>query len=271
MNDRLQFETPENIQVSYQSAGVGTRFIAWFVDSFLLLCASFILLFLLACIGAASDSVVRDLFEPLSRIEGPEDVAPFQMVFLGIWILVWGLGSFVYFGLSELFLRGQTIGKRISRVRVAKADGFSLDPVSILIRNIFRVVDQLPPLWIVPVLSARSQRLGDVVSGTIVVADDTRNVSEVREALGSGPAVESHFRFDGSLLKRVRRDDFDAVERILERIHDLDGAVRQALTDQVVPALAERMGTDAPESAEHIRFLEDLLAAEFRRQNRAFG
>ena len=83
--------------------------------------------------------------------------------------LFWGLGSFIYFTLCELFWRGQTIGKWACDVRVVKTDGFSLDAASVLLRNIFRLVDQIPPLWIVPVLSPRSQRFGDMVAGTVVV------------------------------------------------------------------------------------------------------
>ena len=37
MPPALKFETPENVQVQYQPAGLGTRFVAWFVDQFILI------------------------------------------------------------------------------------------------------------------------------------------------------------------------------------------------------------------------------------------
>ncbi len=271
MNQSVTFETPENIEVSYHSAGSGTRFVAWFVDSLLIFLFSIALFFVLVCAGAASDSVLRQFPEPLTGVDGPQGLPQLQLVFVGIWLLVWGLGSFVYFGLSELFLRGQTIGKRSSKIRVVKVDGFSLDPISILIRNLFRVVDQLPPLWIVPVLSAKSQRLGDMVAGTIVVNDDVQQVSNVREVLGSRSAQESRFRFDAATLRRARPQDFTAIERILERWHDLDLDERETLTDRVVSSLAERLKTEVPTVDDRARYLEDLLAAEYRRQNRNLG
>ena len=35
MHEALQFETPENIRVQYTPAGLGTRFVAWFIDQIL--------------------------------------------------------------------------------------------------------------------------------------------------------------------------------------------------------------------------------------------
>jgi len=32
MTTPLSYETPENIQLQYQLAGLGTRFVAWFID-----------------------------------------------------------------------------------------------------------------------------------------------------------------------------------------------------------------------------------------------
>ena len=36
MSVPLKYETPENVQIEYRPAGLGTRFIAWFVDQIIL-------------------------------------------------------------------------------------------------------------------------------------------------------------------------------------------------------------------------------------------
>ena len=126
------------------------------------------------------------------------------MYFVGIAVLVWGLGSFVYFTACELFWRGQTIGKRMSNLRVVKQDGFALDAVSVLVRNVFRTVDHLPPLWLVPLVSKQSQRFGDMVSGTVVISDTLQTLAGVRESLSARNAVEAQFRFDAGVLKKLR-------------------------------------------------------------------
>ena len=163
------------------------------------------------------------------------------MYFVGIATLVMGLASFVYFGASELFLRGQTFGKRACKIRVVKTNGFALDAGSILLRNLFRVADHIPLLWIVPVVSQQSQRFGDMVAGTIVVNDQTEDLSSVRQQLAERPAAEARFRFDHAKLGRLRPSDVEAVERILERWPSLSlgvaaGSVQAGCSRRCAPA-----------------------------------
>lgn len=259
--NQVQFETPENVQVSYQLAGLGTRFVAWFVDSIVLWLITFVSLVVLFASGAAGQQVFGD-------IESAEE-AQAILYAIGFFLLIFGLGSFFYYGLLELLMRGQTLGKRSVGIRVVKADGFSLDAGSIAVRNIFRVVDQLPPLWIVPVVSAKAQRLGDMVASTVVVADQPDTMSNLRETLTARPAAEARFRFDASALQRLRPVDIQAIERLLERWGQLNPVTRWDLVTQIIEPLAKRLAMDVPADEEgRLRFLEDLLAAEYRRQYR---
>jgi uncharacterized RDD family membrane protein YckC len=277
MSDKIQFETPENIQVGYEPAGLGTRFVAWFVDNIILFALGIGVLFILLCTGTITDSVIRDVVEPgidpARRSEPPKpgEMPEVTLYFIGLFLLVWGVGSFVYYGASELFSRGQTIGKRMSGIRVVRLDGFALDPGGIFVRNIFRVIDHLPPLWIVPLVSKKSQRFGDMVAGTIVVSDRPETISGLRMALSQRPAVESRFSFDVAMLKRARPQDFAAVEKILERWGQLTEDQREAFLDQLIPPLATRLQTEKPPDDQRLPFLQDLLAAEYRRQHSSLG
>ncbi len=274
MSDAFHIETPENIQIAYKPAGLGTRFLAWVVDSLILLLIMFVLFMLMLFVGAASDSVLRTMFEPVQQLGDELDGGDEQSVelvmfyLLGVWMMIWGLGSFFYYGISELCLRGQTIGKRSSKIRVVKIDGFSLDAVSILVRNIFRVVDHLPLLWIVPLLSAKSQRLGDMVAGTIVIQQEVPKLTGVRARLSGRAAADATFRFDAGQLKKLRPQDVDAVERLLERWRELPAQRRASLVEQIATGLVLRLEVNAPVEGERTQFLEDLLAAEYRRQAR---
>ena len=277
MSNAIHIETPENIQIAYKPAGLGTRFLAWVVDSLLLSLFLIVLLVLLVMAGAASDSLVRQVLEPMQDLEkelhdGDQRSVELVMLYLiGIWLLIWGLGSFFYYGLSELCLRGHTIGKRASKIRVVKVDGFSLDAVSILVRNIFRVVDHLPVLWIVPLLSAKSQRFGDMVAGTIVIEQEVSRLTGVRGRLSGRSAADSKFRFDAGQLKKLRAQDAEAIERLLERWHEMPAARRHDLQEQIVTGLCLWLSVEPPASDDRTQFLEDLLAAEYRRQARQLG
>lgn len=73
----------------------------------------------------------------------------------------------------EWLWRGQTVGKRLLRLRVMDATGLRLRFSQVLMRNLLRAVDLLPGFYLVGgtvcLLSRRGQRLGDLAAGTIVV------------------------------------------------------------------------------------------------------
>lgn len=261
----LHFETPENVSVNFSPAGLGTRYVAWFVDQIFVWMLTIALLFVLICAGASFQGVA-ELFQDME--DGKSDAA---MIFVGLVMLVWGLGSFIYFGLCELFMRGQTPGKRMSKIRVVKSDGFSLDAQSILIRNVFRVVDHIPALWIVPVLSAKSQRLGDMVAGTALISDEQQDLSNVRTELAERSVLESEFRFNPTALAKLSDTDLQGMEQLLERWNKLNADQREKLLHAMVEPLSRKLQMDAPEPSQRLRFLEDLLAAELRRQQRGLG
>ena len=281
----IRFETPENVQLTYKPAGLGTRFLAWFVDGLILFICLLLLLFFVIIAGAASDSLLKSITDPLREASedfdprDPESAQRVMLYLFGLWMVVWGLGSFFYFGISELCLRGQTLGKRASKIRVVKVDGFALDGISILVRNVFRVVDHLPVLWIVPLLSVRSQRFGDMIAGTIVIEDEPAKLSGPRHTLANRSAADARFRFDAGQLKKLRPQDVQAVEQLLERWTEISADRREQFVTTIVDSLCQRMdcepppsGTDANAVTDSRRvFLEDLLAAEYRRQNRQLG
>jgi hypothetical protein len=186
----------------------------------------------------------------------------------GVFILVGGLGSFAYYGLSEAFMRGQTIGKKQLNIRVVKASGFTLDLTSILIRNVFRIADNIPLLWIVPLLSSNSQRLGDMVAGTVVVKDEVEELGLLRQLLLRRSPAEAMYHFDSATLSKARPGDAEAVEKMLERWSEIPQARRAELLRKICGPLAERLGVEPPATQDRRRFLEEFLAAELRRQYR---
>jgi uncharacterized RDD family membrane protein YckC len=84
--------------------------------------------------------------------------------------------TFAYFFGTEL-VWGQTLGKRVMKLRVVGEDGGKLSPTAAAIRNLVRFVDALPALYIVGAITffatgERRARLGDLAAKTKVVADD---------------------------------------------------------------------------------------------------
>lgn len=226
-----------------------------------------VIMILLAAVEEATQSGLGDIAKWLDA-EGDVDPATVGFFVIGVLTLMWGLGSFFYFTLAELFWRGQTPGKKATKIRVVKIEGFSLDPVSILVRNVFRVADNLPFLWVVPLLSAKGQRLGDMVAGTCVIREDVEELPEVRTELSERKVAEAAFRFDHSKLGKLTPTDYEAIERILDRWDTLKDEQQISLLDKIVPSLCRKLKVDEPVESQRMAFLEDLLAAEYRRQDR---
>lgn len=269
----IEFETPENVQIRYQAAGLGARYIAWLVDQVLVFFVSVLLviglILLLAAIGVLTDSAA-DLQRRLENAQGNpragEEIAKYLM---GGATIILGFTSILYYGLCELCLRGQTPGKRWLGLRVVKANGFALDAGSVFVRNLFRPVDHLPPLWITPVLSARGQRFGDMAAGTIVVFDRPAPLNRVRIELAERQPAEARFRFDKAALATLTPADIDSLEQLLDRWDTIPHHQLESLLQDLIPPLARRLKSETPVGAERLPFLEDLMVAEYRRQSRS--
>jgi len=110
---------------------------------------------------------------PVSVVTGPG--MPFGLGWLsgilGIIGLMWLLWL-IYFTCFE-GTSGQTIGKKLTHIRVVKEDGSRCDFGSALVRNILRIVDHLPFLYILGTIliaaTEKKQRLGDILAKTIAV------------------------------------------------------------------------------------------------------
>ncbi|MEZ6067802.1 MAG: RDD family protein [Planctomycetaceae bacterium] len=260
----VQFETPENVLIQYPVAGAGTRFLSFLIDFLVTLVGKIVIAVVLLTIGAAAG-----VLDGFAAVFNDEQKPQFSQYFVGIAIIVWTFGTFAYSMICERFFRGQTLGKALLGLRVVKANGFSLDATSLLVRNIFRFIDHLPPLWLIPLLSARTQRGGDMAAGTIVVVDRVAPMSLVRRELAGREAVASRYRFDHAMLTRLRPVDVRFVEELLDRWDDLRPRRHRRLLLRTVPALCRRMKSELPPRSDTLRFLEDLIAAEYRRRGKS--
>ena len=73
----------------------------------------------------------------------------------------------------ETLLDGQTLGKRILKIKVVKIDGYQASLADFLIRWLFRIVDLNMLSGVVALIaiitSSKNQRLGDITAGTSVI------------------------------------------------------------------------------------------------------
>ncbi|MGE5557744.1 MAG: RDD family protein [Bacillota bacterium] len=161
MSDAYRIVTPENIELDYQIAGMGTRFMALGID------VALQTIFLTGIIWALDYLGLKDLGSTVRHFT--VSLAGSMLVFLLFAVLIG------YFIILETVMNGQTIGKRVLNIRVRKEKGFALAFWDVLLRNIIRLADFLPFFYatgfIVMFCSGKAKRLGDYAAGTIVVKE----------------------------------------------------------------------------------------------------
>jgi uncharacterized RDD family membrane protein YckC len=86
------------------------------------------------------------------------------------WLIT--IGMYALYCLIMEAISARTVGKVLTRVRVVTTDGRRAVLWQVVGRNVFKVVELLPPFWIfafVMVLSRNRQRIGDIFAYTLVV------------------------------------------------------------------------------------------------------
>ncbi len=140
----------------YEFASLFRRFLATIIDNLALLLPPSIMLALL--------------------LPKPEDIAghPFRFLFMMFSVVVlFFIGGYLYHSLLE-GLYGQTLGKKLCRIRVLKADFTPCGLPEGFLRNLLRIADAFFYYLVAAISLAGTfkwQRVGDLVADTVVVRD----------------------------------------------------------------------------------------------------
>jgi uncharacterized RDD family membrane protein YckC len=248
----VSIRTPENIELSFALAGPGSRAAAYFIDLMIMSAAGQMLINLLAFALVA-----------LSRTMG---------VTSELWIsAIAALLAFAlyngYFILLEWLWNGQTPGKRLLHIRVIKRGGFALRFFDTLLRNLLRAIDFLPLFYGVGLtsllLSRDSQRLGDLVAGTLVVYQEPVQTDSF---LGDLPSPDDlGAPFPAAQLSAIPDEAISLAGQYLRSRIELAPRPRQELAGELADLIHETSGLE-PRPAQGI---ESFLASVVRQAEQA--
>jgi uncharacterized RDD family membrane protein YckC len=167
MERSLEVATGESVAFSYELAGIGSRFLAVFVDTAIQFCVLAAVIGILVALGASLPAGPARIAASTAKLTGAILLAA---VILGIFALFFG-----YFIAFETLWNGRTPGKRMVGIRVVRDGGFPVDFTSALIRNVVRIVEAGLGFYAISAISAllspENRRLGDFAAGTLVVRD----------------------------------------------------------------------------------------------------
>lgn len=210
------FIPPEAVPLHFEVGTLGARFAAQVID----------ILITVFTVGALL------LFLRLTEI-----VPSSAMVLLGS--LLFFAMRVPYYIASELMWNGQTLGKRVCRLRVISSDGGGLTAHSVVVRNLMKEVEVFAPgiyllvgkymdiwtnlttlAWIavliaVPLFNRRRQRLGDMIAGTYVIHQPEAILVPDLAAASRPAAANEKFVFLPHQLDHYGRYELQTLERVL--------------------------------------------------------
>ncbi len=252
----LEIETPEGVRFSLLLACPMVRFVAWLLDVSIVFGVSQAGGRLLGAAGALSPDLAQ-----------------------AIYILLYFAISVGYGMVLEWLWRGQTIGKRLLRLRVMDEQGLHLRFSQVAIRNLMRTVDALPMFYLVGgvacMVSRNSRRLGDLAANTIVVRNPKLphpDLAELLEGRFNSLLVYDHLA--RRLRQRASPEAAGLAIQALVRRDQFDAAARVEVFSQI--ARYFRSLVEFPEEAitqitdeQYVRNIVEILVGRTRRRRSA--
>ncbi len=147
---KVRIQTAQNISIEQNLAAITDRILAYILD--------LIIIF----------TFIFTVFYLYTKIPWFSNMSAWSF------ILVLGLPSFLYFPVIQYYNNGQSLGKKIMKLRIVKTDNTHPRLLDFIIRWLFRMIEisMIPGLALIFILSTKKkQRLGDIVAGTTVVSE----------------------------------------------------------------------------------------------------
>jgi uncharacterized RDD family membrane protein YckC len=190
----VRIQTTQNVFIEYETASLGDRVVALLIDW---------------CIFTAYWSTVFYLLNEILKIHDE------------VYYLIASIPHLFYHLLCEVFLNGQSIGKRIRKIKVAKLDGTQPTFFNYFLRWILRGIDFFPFLYGIGIIAisanGRGQRLGDIAAGTTVI-NLQRRVSLQETLL---PDMEEDYQPEFPQVVNLSDKDVSIIREAM-RIHNQD-------------------------------------------------
>lgn len=231
--ETVKVNTSQHVDIDYPVAGLGERIAARLIDLGIFLLLYIFLIILVVTVGKGSN--------------------------IGLIIMVIIIGaSYVFYNLiCEIFMTGQSVGKRLMKIKVISLDGSQPTLGQYFIRWIFRIVDfvitgQVGGLICIA-LTDNKQRIGDLVAGTTLIKTVPRT------------------QFENIVFHPIQEEGYIPVfqnaavlnDRDVELIHEVIATFYKTAQFELIQAMSAKvarvLAVDLPKYGNEMDFLNTVI------------
>lgn len=226
----LSITTTQNVKINFKAASAGERIGSYFID---------------LAIKIAYCLVVYWIFFywlNLDRLFQNLDQWSVMTI-----LLVFYFPVVIYSITLESIFEGQTIGKKLVKIKVVKIDGYQAGFSDYLMRWFFRLIDITMLNGIIALItvvsSKKGQRLGDMVAGTSVITLKNKiDISHtILEEIGETyvPTYPSVIKLSDNDMRIIKetfqraeaKNDYEIIYKLVHKIETVAGIKNQSIGD----------------------------------------
>lgn len=229
----IRITTSQNIDIDYEIAGLGERILARLIDY-----GVFILIYILGIIVFGASNMLN---------ESGVTMVVILVIYASLYVF--------YDLLCEIFMNGQSVGKRVMKIKVISLDGGRPSVSQYLLRWLFRIVDfsltfDLCAL-ICTAVSENNQRVGDMVAGTTLIKTNPRTQMNSIAFMPAYDGYQPVFKEAGQLNDRD-------VELIHEVINTYVKTGNSMVVYNMAARIREHLGIAPPNGMNDMLFLQTI-------------
>ena len=230
-DENLSVQSAGGITINLPIAGLGSRSYAFVIDwhiRLLLAMAWFIAAVFIVRIVNSAGGKFFDLSSSSWDNAAYWGTLPALIIYL------------FYHPVLEIVMKGRTPGKRMVGVRIVSADGSAPSLSAIVIRNLFRIIDNFPNLYLVGIASCfvtkKQVRIGDIAAHTVLVHEEKMKDKSIE------------FISDASRDSVFNHNQIEVLHDLLDRWKDLGRTVRVDLGKQLLAIASQTLTDDLKEA-----------------------
>ncbi|WP_295721384.1 RDD family protein [Mucilaginibacter sp.] len=226
----ITVHTTQNIDIDYEIAGIGERILALLID--------------------------YGIFIALSIVGGILAINGLTEFGVSFYFIVVGVAFAFYDLVCEVFLNGQSLGKRILKIKVISLDGNRPTFSQYLLRWVLRFVDFPLTAYLGALVSAivtdNGQRIGDIAAGTAMVKTHPRTQMN---NLVFRPSDDTYV----PVFKEVSQLTDDDINLIADVLHNYMRTRNSMIVYNMARRIMDHFQIALPPGMNDMQFLETII------------